>query len=285
MVVRIDNLIVVAVLVVLGCNAACLLYLLALPLARGSVEAGRAVARTVRGGLAEAIGTFALMFCGLLAAAAPALAGQDRPADPLVAALGYGLAVAVLVAALGTPLGGHFNPAVTLAAAVAGRLHPLAGLVYAGCQFGGASGACWLLGHLFGLAPVEAGVPALAETVQPLTGALLEGIATFFLVLVVFGTATDNQESRLIASLAVGLTVVLGVLCLGPLTGGAFNPARYLGAAAVTRRWSDAAIYTGGPGVGAILAAAVHQLFLLAPAEVAAPAEDESAEEPERLAA
>jgi hypothetical protein len=49
------------------------------------------------------------------------------------------------------------------------------------------------------------------------------------------------------------LTVFVGVLAVGPLTGGAFNPARYLGPAAVADELTDWWVYFVGPGIGGLV--------------------------------
>src|ERR1043165_8596953 len=62
---------------------------------------------------AEAIGTFALCFIGILAINVDAISGGDGAASLATIALAHGLAIMVMVAALGAISGGHFNPAVT----------------------------------------------------------------------------------------------------------------------------------------------------------------------------
>jgi glycerol uptake facilitator-like aquaporin len=61
-----------------------------------------------------------------------------------------------------------------------------------------------------------------------LRGIALEAIATFFLVFVVYGTGIAPRGPK-IGGLAIGLIVTIGILAIGPHTGGALNPARMFG--------------------------------------------------------
>jgi aquaporin Z len=211
--------------------------------------------------LAELIGTFALVFVGILAGQG-ALPGAQAPASLLVAALAYGLVVSVLMAALGAISGGHFNPAVTLSLVAVGRLHPVLGVCYWLAQVAGAVVAACLLLLLFGPATVLAGLPAPAPALPLHVAVLLEAVATFFLVLVTFGTAIDPRGPKLIAPLAVGLTVGVGVLAIGPLTGAALNPARYFGPALAGLDLTRWVIYLAGPCLGGCIAAVLMQFVL-----------------------
>ena len=77
--------------------------------------------------VAEAIGTFALCFVGILAINADAFSGADGTASLASIALAHGLTIAVMVAALGAISGAHFNPAVTAGFVVTGRMAPARG--------------------------------------------------------------------------------------------------------------------------------------------------------------
>ena len=72
--------------------------------------------------LAEAIGTFTLVFAGVLAISAGTLSGDPAAGNLSTVAFAHGLAIMVMVAALGAISGGHFNPAITLGFVVAGRM-------------------------------------------------------------------------------------------------------------------------------------------------------------------
>src|SRR5690606_14434848 len=147
-------------------------------------------ARLWQRALAEFIGTFALIFIGVLAIVAAGASGAPVEGAGLVnVALAHGLVIAVMVAALSAVSGGHFNPAITLGFVVTGRMDVGKGVVYWLAQIVGAVVAALVLAAMIGAGTVGDGTPALAETVTPGLGIGLEAITTFFLVLVVFGTA------------------------------------------------------------------------------------------------
>lgn len=84
----------------------------------------------LKSSLAEAIGTFALIFIGVLSISATGVVGApDDMANLASIGLAHGLTIAVMVAALSAISGGHFNPAVTFGFVVTGRMNPLKGIV------------------------------------------------------------------------------------------------------------------------------------------------------------
>lgn len=212
---------------------------------------------------AEAIGTFALCFIGILAINTDAITGAEGTASLATIAFAHGLAIAVMVAALGTHSGAHFNPAVTAGFVATGRMTPARGAQYVGAQVGGAALASLLLAFLFGREVVAAGTPVVAGNVHPLGGAAVEGVTTFFLVLVVFGTAVDARAPRSVFPLAIGLTVALDIMATGPITGAAMNPARALGPALVGGEWTAHWVYWVGPLLGGVAAAFLQHRFLM----------------------
>jgi MIP family channel proteins len=277
-----DSLIVPLILGILACNVLCVAVLLCLRPAAQKAALRRetsAFAQPFRSCLAEAIGTFALVFFSILALTGGIIAGPaGQQPSLLVGALAAGLTVAVLNAALGAVSGGHFNPAVTLGFVASGRLHPVVGVLYWLGQLGGAAAAAGLLLLLFGPETIQASTPAPAEMVSLPAAVVLEAIATFFLVLVFFGTTVDKRGPKLLAPLAIGLTVVVAVLALGPFTGAALNPARYFGPALVLQNPGSWVLYLAGPCLGGCLAAVLMQ-FVFCEEENAS----ESLEEPDVL--
>ena len=212
--------------------------------------------------LAEAIGTFGLIFFG---AGAVLHNAPDGALGMTGVALAYGLAVTLGMLALGGVSGAHFNPAVSFAMALTRRLSWGAMLRYWIAQLLGAAAAAWALGVAFAGGPLDAhlGTPLLDPGVGPLKGAVVEGILAFFLVLVFVATTVDPRAPKGFAGLAVGLTVTAGVLACGALTGGAMNPARAFGPAFVSGYWQDHWVYWAGPAVGGAVAAFVYdRLFL-----------------------
>ncbi len=222
---------------------------------------------------AEAIGTFALCFIGILAINADAIGGTPGTASLATIALAHGLTIMVMVAALGAISGAHFNPAVTAGFVATGRMTPVRGAQYAGAQLLGAVLASLLVGWLFGLDVVRAGTPAVAPMVRPTGAAAVEVVTTFFLVLVIFGTAVDHRAPRSVFPFAIGLTVALDIMATGAITGAAMNPARAFGPALVSGAWADQWVYWVGPLAGGILAAFLQHRFLMEHAPSAATAE------------
>jgi MIP family channel proteins len=199
--------------------------------------------------LAEALGTFGIVF------APCALAGAGE-SGLLLAALVSGLSVTAMIHALGH-ISGDFNPAVTLALASVRKRERREIVPYVLAQALGALLAALVCRALFG--PGSWGTHRF--TGSPLRALGLEATITFFLMLTVLGSATDERSPRGFAGLAVGFWVVVGVLLAGPVTGGSMNPARSLGPALVSGGTALAAwwVYLLGPTLGALGATALYQ--------------------------
>src|SRR5215208_2678030 len=202
---------------------------------------------------AEFIATFALVFIGGGAIiTSPLLSAQAAVVN---IAFAHGLILALMVSAT-MRVSGHLNPAVTAGFLATRRIEPMMAVVYWIAQFTGAIVASYALKALFPAAIVAAtrlGGQAISSDVSLVQAIILEGIATFFLVFVVFGTAVDPRGPK-VGGFAIGLTVTAGILGIGPLTGGSMNPARSFGPAVVMRLFEGQAAYWIGPLVGGILA-------------------------------
>jgi len=213
----------------------------------------------LRRGFAEFVGAFALIFIGVGSIV-------FAPDTGLVGiALAHGLAIAVMASAVGHISGGHFNPAVTFGFLVTRRIAPSLAVVYWVAQLAGAIlGAVALRLTFPDQANLDSGVPVLGSSVGTASGILLEAILTFFLVWVIFATATDPGGAfKSIAGLAIGLTITMDILAAGPLTGAAMNPARSLGPALVFNVWDDFWVYLVGPLLGAAVAAIAYDRLYL----------------------
>ena len=216
---------------------------------------------------AEFLGTFALVF---FAAGAICVDFQLRATGGLGLvgiALASGLTYAIMVCALSHISGGHFNPAVTIGYWVTRRLSTLESLAYWAAQLAGATAAAF---YLKLVVPediannVFLGTPELMRDFPRWSGMALEGVATFFLVFVVFATMVDERSAcRSVGSFATGLTVTLGTLVAGPLTGGALNPARAFGPTLASNHWLNWGIYWVGPLGGGFLAGLLYDSLLL----------------------
>lgn len=212
--------------------------------------------------IAEFIGTFALIFIGVGSVVAM---GGFRNADLVMPALAHGLTIAVMASALGAISGGHFNPAVSIAMLATGRMKAGECVAYIVSQVLGALAGSFLLKAVLPateLSLINQGVPALAPGTTAVQGILIELVLTFFLVLVIFGTAVDRRAPK-VGGLFIGLTVTLDILMGGPFTGGCMNPARYLGPALAGGGLSQASTYLTGTIVGGVLAALVYQHVFL----------------------
>jgi aquaporin TIP len=214
--------------------------------------------------IAEFIGTFALIFIGVLAISGVNIIQAPNGLATLASiGLAHGLTIAVMVAALGAVSGGHFNPAVTSAFMATGRINPITGILYIVAQIAGASAAAFIIAGLFGTTAVGAATPALAPQVSATSGIIVEMITTFFLVLVIFGTAVDGRAPKSVYPFAIGFTVALDIMATGPLTGAAMNPARVFGPALASGMWSNHLVYWVGPIVGGVLAGLLQNFILI----------------------
>ncbi len=217
--------------------------------------------------VAEAVGTFLFFFVGAGAIVVSTVAGPSGPGLVGIA-LARGLVLAVLVSALGAVGSGHFNPAVSFAIWVAGRMSAARVGMFVVAQLAGALAAGLALRALFSPAawgPSNIGTPALGTGVTPVAGIAIEAVLTVILVLVVFGTAVDDRAPQL-GGLAIGLAVAADILMGGPLTGAAMNPARWFGPALASGALENWYVWWIGPLVGAAAAGLLYRYAFARPA-------------------
>ena len=214
----------------------------------------------LRRGVAEFVGTFTLIFIG---GGAGIVSGRDIVA----VALANGLAIGIMVTNLGHISGGHFNPAITLGFVATRRIKLGLAAFYWFFQLLGAVCAAFILRGIFNQLLVKFGATP-APHVSDAKAFALEAIMTFFLVWAVWATAVDERGAfKMIAGLAIGLTISIDVFVGGPLTGAAMNPARAFGPELASNSWTGWWIYWIGPGAGALIAAVVYEYLYLRPAE------------------
>lgn len=205
--------------------------------------------------IAEFIGTFGIVFAPVALSATGTLPSSDS--GLMAAAWVSGLSVLAMIYALGHISAAHFNPAVTLGFAIAGRFPWRYVLPYWVAEFLGGITAAAVVALLFGRG-YGAHIPN-SGLVAAAVGT--ETILTFFLMLVIISVATDKRVAGAVPGLAIGLTVVFDVLIGGPVSGGSMNPARSLGpamfagGAAIANYW----IYVIGPILGAAIAARLYE--------------------------
>ncbi|CAN6471791.1 unnamed protein product [Victoria cruziana] len=167
--------------------------------------------------------------------------------------IAWGLIIMVMVYSVGHISGAHFNPAVTLAFAIFRRFpwKEVLGSVMA-------SGTLHLLfdvkpSYYFGIVPVD-------TTMQSF---VIEIIISFILMFVISGVAIDMRASGELAGIAVGATILLNVLVVGPISGASMNPARILGLVIVMGKYKGLWIYIVGPPVGTVFGAFAYNLVRL----------------------
>lgn len=221
----------------------------------------------IRHFVSEFIGTFALVFVG--GGAIMVTYSPGGPGGLIEVALAHGLILAVMVTAL-MRISGHFNPAVTLGFLVTRRIEAMMAGVYIVSQLLGAMAGAYALKATMPAAVFAAtrgGGQAITLDITGTQAFLLEAIATFFLVLVIFGTAVDPKAPK-VGGFAIGLTVAAAILAIGPLTGGSLNPARSFGPAVASGVYEAQLIFWTGPIVGGVIAAVLYEfLFLRMPPE------------------
>jgi MIP family channel proteins len=206
--------------------------------------------------LAEAVGTFALVFAGTGAVIIDAT--TNGAVTHVGIGLTFGLVIFVMISAVGHVSGAHFNPAVTLAFASARHFPWRRVGPYVIAQCGGALAASLLLRGLFGnIAHLGATLPHGSDG-QSL---LLEAVLTFFLMFVITAVATDTRAVTQTAALAIGGTVGLEALFAGPISGASMNPARSLAPALVSGSGTSLWLYIVGPVLGAIAGAWAYRLI------------------------
>ena len=145
----------------------------------------------------------------------------------LFGGIGAGLSLAIMVYAGGHISGAHYNPAVTLAVWMRGKLEMKDAVMYWIFQFAGALVAALLVTYVFEIKGDEGCQVADGATMKALVAELL---GTFALAYVVLNVATAKGTSgNSFYGMAIGGTVIVMALTLGRFSGGAFNPAVAVG--------------------------------------------------------
>lgn len=176
---------------------------------------------------------------------------KPNDAGPL-APLAIGAALMVMVYAGGHISGAHYNPAVTLAVLIRGKIGILLAPFYIVAQVAGAGAAAFVVLHL----KQQHGQPGPVEVVPAL---IAEALFTFALAYVVLNVATAKANAgNSFYGLAIGFTVLTGAFAVGPVSGGAFNPAVAVGATImglipISNIWIYMAADFGGAALAAIV--------------------------------
>jgi aquaporin Z len=206
---------------------------------------------------AELLGTFTLVFGGSLA-----LLAAVRLNEPILVpvALGFGLALLAGLYAFGEISGGHFNPAVSLAMFLSGRLEVSSLIGYWVAQLAGGVAASLAVLAAFSQDDVAGTVTAVGSGSSAWDALWLELLLTAVFVAVIL-QSTRSERVRGTALVAIPLALVAIHLAAIPVSGSSVNPARSFGPALVGNEWGDFWVYLVGPLGGAALGALVHGLL------------------------
>ena len=174
-----------------------------------------------------------------------------------MAPLAIGSILMVMIFAGGHISGAHYNPAVTLAVWVRGKINMRDAITYWIAQIGGAMAAWAIATFIF---DVEGTDTSAVKSVGQ--GLAAEILGTFALAYVVLNTATaKGTSSNSFYGLAIGFTVMACAYTFGGFSGGAFNPAVALGACLMKGFvWADLWIYLVGCLAGGSLAGIIFKL-------------------------
>jgi aquaporin Z len=205
--------------------------------------------------LAELLGTFLFFTIGLASVQAVGAMGADAPLL-VVVPLAFGLGLLAAIFAFGHISGGHFNPAVTVAMAIDGRITPMDAVGYIASQVIGAIGAATLILVLWDQAAIASTITAPGSGFSDVQALVLEAVLTAIFLLVIL-SSTKHASTH--AALAIPLTLVAIHLAAVPFTGSSVNPARSIGPALMGGDVSKLWIYIVAPVVGAIVAALVYR--------------------------
>lgn len=217
----------------------------------------------LRAGLAEAVGTFFLIYTGTATAGSAALGKSTAgsPPNSLAVALAFGLVLVALVGALGQVSRAHLNGAVTLGLAVTGKFPWRYVPAYLGFQLVGAiagAGATWATFGTVVRTNAHLGATTPAAGVSQGRAFIVEALITFLLVFVIMAVATDPRVPAALAAPCIGFALVAAVLIGGGITGGAVNPDRALGPAIMSGTFTSLWIYVLADIVGGIIAALLY---------------------------
>jgi MIP family channel proteins len=197
--------------------------------------------------VAEAIGTFALVFAG---AGAVMVDAKTHALGHIGVAFTFGLVIMAMIYAVGHVSGAHFNAAVTFAFALTRHFPWRRALAYWAAQLTGAVAAAGLLRASLGnVAHVGATLPSGSEG----QSFVWELVLTVFLMFVVLAVATDTRAVGEAAAIAIGGTIGLDALVGGPISGASMNPMRSLGPALVSGDLHAVWLYIAAPVLGASL--------------------------------
>lgn len=217
--------------------------------------------------VAEFVGTFVLVL--FICMAVSVQVGGFRAPDFVLIGLVHAFTLAMLIYALGSASGAHFNPAVTVSLLGLRKIKASDASIYILMQLAGAVAAALVTKAMLQDegALANYGTPSVSAFLsgRALAGLVGEAIGTFVLMFAIMALAVNPRGDRSWAGWVIGAALGFAVMVLAPLTGASFNPARWFGPAIVSGSWTNAWIYIIGPILGAALATVVYKLVVLDP--------------------
>ena len=214
---------------------------------------------------AELVGTMVLVLFGCGAAVL-----GPAPFDQLAVSLAFGFAIVAMAYGIGPVSGCHVNPAVSLAAFVAGRMSARDMLVYWVAQFIGAVIGAVLLSLIAKTGMANLGQngwgPGYLGEYGMQAALIFEVVMTAIFVVVILGVTGDKAHGPF-AGVAIGITLAVIHIVGIQVTGVSVNPARSFGPAvlaggtAISQLW----LFIVAPAVGAVLGALLFRLKVLDP--------------------
>lgn len=214
---------------------------------------------------AEFVGTMVLVLFGCGAAVL-----GPAPFDQLAVSLAFGFAIVAMAYGIGPVSGCHVNPAVSLAAFVAGRMSLKDMGLYWVAQFLGAIVGAFLLSLIAKDGMSNLGQngwgPGYLGEYPLMAAALFEVVMTAVFVIVILGV-TGDQKHGVFAGVAIGITLAVIHIVGIQVTGVSVNPARSFGPAllaggtALEQVW----LFFAAPAVGAVIGALLFRFKVLEP--------------------
>lgn len=205
--------------------------------------------------LAELVGTFLFLTIGYTSVAAASAGGVPTL---LVVPFSFGLGLLAAIFAVGHISGGHFNPAVTVAAVLDGRIETTDAIGYILAQVIGAISGAAVVFVVAGQSAVAAGVTAPGQGITAIGALILEIVFTAAFILVIL---VSTKRAAGLAPLAIPLTLVAIHFAAASLSGASVNPARSIGSALLGGDLNDLWIYIVGPIVGGIGGWALYRVL------------------------
>ena len=230
--------------------------------------------------IAEAIGTFTLVFFGVGAAVlAGAGVGLTDPINITGISLAFGISVVAMAYSIGQVSGAHLNPAVSLGCLVAGVLSTTDFVGYVVGQVAGAIVASLVIFLILSslVTPYDVGATGMGQNGWGegygagfgMMGAFLFEVVATAIFLVVILAVTSDQGNPTMAGLVIGLTLTMIHLVGITITGTSVNPARsigpalFVGGTALAQLW----LFIVAPLIGAAIGGALHKARITSGAE------------------